>query len=627
MPDPDLNDPSLSESPNDPIEALVFDTLERMENEGSAAIESAVREHPEYAHEIRSRLKALQAMGLVVDPLDGSFEIPKQIGPFVLGASLGEGGMGLVFEAEDPVLRRKVAIKLIRPQYVTRDSLRQRFAREGQAIARLQHPAVARVFQVGEEKGLPFLVMERVFGCTLADVLQTLRLERKRDPHKRLVGRDWQRIVGQRGGIPVDEAGVGFFTGSWAQVVAKIAREAAEGLAHAHAAGVLHRDVKASNIMITPEGRVLLIDFGLAQLDTAVTLTASGSHLGSLPYTAPERIAPGSEPTALADVYSLGVVMYEMLSLQLPFQAGSEAQLIQRIAQGRAPAIDRSIDGLGSAHVEVVRRAMRRDPARRPPSASALANDLTRVLAGKAPIAHGDGLLAMLGSRWRAQPWMTSAGIAALLLAWLLPTAVLSVRADAAEKVAESDRASLQRLQLALDTTAHLKTVLPDSPAIEGTALGTLRSYVLHELAGIEARVQAERPTDGAFAWAGSVEASSGFQSGSHPALIERARAWVARGSAGEPSPEWGPQATQIVQELQAIQTHTASSLDVDSVLIELMQSLATHARQAGYASLAKRWHSQASALCEDLQRSLPKSIWLQERAEALRTLGEELDS
>jgi hypothetical protein len=347
-----------------------------------------------------------------------------------------------------------------------------------------------------------------------------------------------------------------------------------------------------------------------------------------LPYTAPERIEPGSEPTALADVYSLGVVMYEMLSLQLPFRAGSEAQLIQLIAQGRPPAIDRMTDGWGSAFVEVVQRAMRRDPARRPPSASAFANDLTRVLAGKAPIAHGDGLLAMLGSRWRAQPWMTSAAMAATLLALFLPAAILSVRAGAAEKVAQSDQASLQRLQLALDTTAHLKTVLPDSPAIEGTALGTLRRYVLRELAGIEARVQAERPTDGSFAWASSVKASADRRFGNPPSdreLIERARALVGQVNDGNPSEQWGQHASQVVTELQVIQSQTASSLDVDSVLIELMQILAGHAHQSGYASLAQRWHSQASALCEDLQRSLPESVWLQERAEALLDLGEEL--
>ena len=640
-------DPQHDEQ-EDPVEALVFQTLERMERDGSAAIESAVSDHPELERELRSRLKALQAMGLVDAPLEAPTAVPERVASFAIGKPLGEGGMGLIFEAHDPTLNRTVAIKLIRPQYCARQSLRERFVREGQAIARLQHPSIARVFQVGEEDETPFIAMERVYGCTVAALLDATLAEGRTLRGTR-TGQDFLRIVRklsdaapgtEQAGQEI-EIGTELFAGTWDQVVARVCREVAEGLQHAHSAGVLHRDVKASNIMVTPSGRVLLIDFGLAQLDTAATMTVAGGHIGSLPYTAPERITPGSHslkragldsttlgtasdsapnseqgdgPTALADVYSLGVVMYEMLALKLPFRASSEAALIASIVEGQAKPVS-GISGAGNSSIAAItERTMRRDPARRTPSAAALAHDLSRALAGQAPVAHGDGLVAALRSRWRAQPWLSSGVVLAGLLLLALPTIVLALRAQAAERIADSGQVSLRRLGLALEATHSLKDALPKSPIIKGTSLETLRMTVLQDLAEFEARVASDWPEGASPALAGPVSEPHSPAVHADREMIRRAHQLLDAAKRTKDGQLDLAEAKALVEDMNSIRAQTSRSLDLEAALLELMQALLAGAELAGDKKNAEHWRAHASELCTSLGRSLPGSVWLEAR-------------
>lgn len=206
------------------------------------------------------------------------------LGRYRVMALLGHGGMGAVFRAEDPQLRRVVALKVMKPSNTTAGKERRRFLREAQAVAAVQHDNVVTIYEVGEDRGLLFLVMPLLQGETLGN---RLRRQSKLDPVEAL----------------------------------RIAREAAAGLAAAHVRGLVHRDVKPDNLWLeSTTGRVKLLDFGLARpVDAPQPLTQAGFIVGTLNYLSPEQVL--GEPVDLrSDFFSLGVVLYEMLTSERPFQ-------------------------------------------------------------------------------------------------------------------------------------------------------------------------------------------------------------------------------------------------------------------------------------------------------------------
>ena len=236
------------------------------------------------------------------------------LGPYEIEAPLGAGGMGEVYKARDTRLDRTVAIKVLPEHVATDPELKQRFEREAKTVAALSHPHICPVFDVGEQGGVNFLVMEYLEGETLA-----------------------QRI--QKGALPPDRA-------------LTIAIEIADALDKAHRQGIVHRDLKPGNIMLTKSGAKLL-DFGLAKLrkpavvgaegysaatTQSVALTAQGTVMGTLPYMAPEQVE-GKEADARTDIFSFGAIIYEMLTGRRPFQGESQASLIAEIIQVEPPAV------------------------------------------------------------------------------------------------------------------------------------------------------------------------------------------------------------------------------------------------------------------------------------------------
>jgi serine/threonine protein kinase len=350
------------------IDALVIEFLDRREREGDAVLEEMCAAAPEAAPALRERIAGLRAAGLL-DPADEAQRIPETLGDFALEQRLGGGGMGVVYVARQVSLGRRVALKLIRPEHLYFPGARERFGREVQAVARLAHPGIAPVHTVGQHDGVPFFAMELIEGKSLAEVLDCCR-DRARD---RLTGRDLAPDPGA--------AGEAVFGGTWVQACLRIARQVAEALEYAHRKGVVHRDVKPSNIMLTPEGRAMLVDFGLAHTRGADRLTRSGAAVGSAPYMPPE-VATGlaAEGDARGDVYSLGVTLYEMLTLRLPFGGETRDDILRAVREARPPH-PRSVWRAIPADAETVcLAAMDQDPARRFQSAEAFARDLTNVL-------------------------------------------------------------------------------------------------------------------------------------------------------------------------------------------------------------------------------------------------------
>ena len=211
-------------------------------------------------------------------------------GRFRIDGTLGRGGMAVVYLAHDTELGRPVAVKVLADHGMEDHSFRARFAREARIAAGLTHPNVVQVFDVGEEAGRPFIVMEYVEGETLGD---ELRRERRLSP---------ERVV-------------------------DVARQCCAGLACAHAAGLVHRDIKPQNLLVTADGAVKIADFGVAHALDQTRLTLTGSIVGTARYLAPEQTM-STRVTGAADVYALGVVMYELLTGRPPHPGDSLPELV-----------------------------------------------------------------------------------------------------------------------------------------------------------------------------------------------------------------------------------------------------------------------------------------------------------
>ena len=196
---------------------------------------------------------------------------------------VGGGGMADVYRAHDQLLDRSVAVKVLRSQFTNDEEFVTRFRREAQAAAKLSHPNIVNIYDVGKDKDSYYIVMEYISGETLKD-----------------------RIIREKV-LPVETA-------------VQIALEIAEALEHAHQNGLIHCDIKPHNILTTKAGRIKVTDFGIARAVTSATMTQSGTIIGSVHYFSPEQ-AKGSAIGAKSDIYSLGVVLYEMLTGNVPFQA------------------------------------------------------------------------------------------------------------------------------------------------------------------------------------------------------------------------------------------------------------------------------------------------------------------
>ena len=290
---------------------------------------------------------------------------PNSLGRYELTAQIARGGMSDVFEARDRLLDRKVAVKILHDRYAETDTFVARFRKEARAVANLSHPNIVSVYDWGEEDGTYFMVMELVKGRSLRDIIQAEG-----------------RLLPRR--------------------ATEIAAEIAKGLDAAHRSGVIHRDIKPGNVLLTTDGSVKVTDFGVARARNATEgLTKVGSVIGTATYFSPEQ-ASGDPADERSDTYSLGVVLYEMLVGRPPFRGESAVSVAYQHVTAEVVPPSRLNTDVSLELENVVMRALEKDPDRRYETAADIHHDLLVLLQGR-PSPVGQAPVASPGRATPAQ--------------------------------------------------------------------------------------------------------------------------------------------------------------------------------------------------------------------------------
>jgi len=362
---------------------------------------------------------------------------------YQLDRSLGNGGMGEVFEATDLTLHRNVAVKLLSPSLVQDEPARARFLREARALAQVNSPHVVAVYDAGEDAERPYLVMELVEGTTLEHELERAgRLEPPR--------------------------------------AVAIAKDIASGLASAHEQGIVHRDVKPSNVFLTPSDAAKIGDFGIARLERPdATLTLTGQTFGSPPYVAPEQ-ATGGKVDARADLYSLGCVLFQMLVGRRPFSGDDAVSLVYQHVHTTPPRVDSLHPEVPVALGDLVAGLMAKDPDDRPDSAEEVRRALESVpteavvtATATVPVTATAVLPRRAQADRRRKPWWPLvAGIAGVVVLLALTAAAILARGDpTAAPSSPARRSSTSPSSPPTSASPSPSAPLPQTPEAAGAAL------------------------------------------------------------------------------------------------------------------------------------------------------------
>jgi serine/threonine-protein kinase len=339
-------------------------------------------------------------------------------GRYRLEAKVGSGGMSTVYLARDETLERRVAVKVMHREMSDQPDQIERFRREARAVAQLSHPNVVAVIDAGEDGGYPYIVFEYVEGETLKQRIDRL------------------------GRLPVDEA-------------TAYAIEIGRGLAAAHARRMVHRDVKPQNVLIDAEGRAKVTDFGIARTLEADALTKTGRVLGTTDYVSPEQ-AMGHGVDARSDIYSLGVLLYEMLTGDVPFHAETVVGVAMKHVNEQVPDVQTVRPEVSNALAAVVERATTKEPAKRYASMAEFLSDLegaleVEVARSGAPHSQATNVLDAVPARSKllTSRRMSAAGVVIVLAAVVAALLIAALTGNSHKQVESSAAASGAPIQLA----------------------------------------------------------------------------------------------------------------------------------------------------------------------------------
>ena len=415
----------MIDSENDERLAKALDSITVRTCDGEVISEETIqREFPDIAHLLRDLLPTITTMqqwGRRSNDVggDGSprgLSDHKPLGDFRIIREIGRGGMGVVYEAEQMALGRRVAVKVLPFAALLDPRQLERFKTEARAAAMLKHPNIASVHAVGCERGVHFYAMEFIDGCSLADVIRSIDFPNRPDD-----AIDICRDVSQASDtVPVAELQTKFSTDrlGFYQSVARIGVEAAEALDFAHQQGVIHRDIKPSNLILDAMGKVHVADFGLALIENSSNITLTGDIIGTLRYMSPEQLEEASTVDARTDVYSLGATLYELICGQSSVEGEKRADLIRSVVDSEPKDLGRIDHEVPRDLATIVMKCLAKSPPDRYQTAELLVEDLRRFIENRPVLARRSPPWRNAW-KWASRHKMLAASTAATLLALL----------------------------------------------------------------------------------------------------------------------------------------------------------------------------------------------------------------
>jgi serine/threonine protein kinase len=498
----------------DPIDVVAEDFAQRCRQGEEPSVSLYVQQYPQLAEQLRTLLPPVAKMEQWKRQRLGRSNTAetasslKKLGDYRILGEVGRGGMGIVYEAIQESLGRRVALKIL-PKHSLLDAKKlDRFHREAQAAARLHHTNIVPVFGVGEQDGMHYYVMQFIQGKGLNELLQDWRKEQGCSAHSTKLPDHNTDVVGAK--PPAGNEEIQFCVrpegtliaalgpGHWPEV-ARIGIQAAQALHYAHHVGTLHRDVKPANLLIDEEGTVWITDFGLAKLADHPEITGTGEILGTVAYMAPECFH--GQADARSDVYSLGLTLYEMITLQPPFAETNPANLIRQVSEPEIvrprslnPAIPRDLE-------TIVLKAIAREPEHRYQSAGELADDLERFLNDRPILARRTNPLERV-RRWcrrnKALASLTAVAAASFLLAAVVGWVGYvntrnaldgeSAKAEEARKAKEKADLAKDKADLAKEQADRVTELMEANVKLSLEHIEEMLFWITHKELGKEAR-------------------------------------------------------------------------------------------------------------------------------------------
>lgn len=462
----------------EPVEVLAEDFVDRQRAGERPTIQEYIEAYPDLQDEIEVIFPAVLTLHQI-DPRQSDLDSGiaseagragdteglehTQIGEFRILREIGRGGMGVVYEAEQPSLNRRIALKLLPDRVSATGSRKARFAREARAVARLHHTNIVPVYNVGADGDLLYYTMQYIRGDSLDNVISVLKesgsssgnrsgstpkAQTPSQPYDGLIAdkaagavdianticgpyqattsgsatvRPVSKSQAQRDTATLGKADTRPLSGAAAKReikdfflnAARIGAQAADAVEYAHMQGILHRDIKPGNLLLDEKGRVWLTDFGLARLEEEASLTETGDIIGTLRYMAPEVFNGVND--ARNDVYSLGLTLYELVCLQPAFDETERHVLLRRVMAGDTPSLKKQQPDVPADLVTIIEKSMATNADARYQSAGDLRDDLRRFLEDQPILARQMSVVERL-SRWkRREPRLATAIVTAVL--------------------------------------------------------------------------------------------------------------------------------------------------------------------------------------------------------------------
>jgi serine/threonine protein kinase len=493
--------PTSNELPDDPrLKQAVQEFLAELESGKAPDRRAYLRRYPDLRGPLASCLEGLEFIhGTLQQELASEASLPgppseslagSPLGDFQILREIGRGGMGIVYEAEQLSLGRRVALKVL-PFAATLDPKQlQRFQNEAKAAAQLHHTNIVPVYAVGCERGVHFYAMQLIEGRSLSDLIRELREGESRSGK----ARDSELLHAER--PPAGPAGTEYSPGmssfasalstqrstkrqEYFRTIVRAVQEAAEALDYAHEMGVVHRDIKPANLLVDARGRVWITDFGLAQCHSEGSLTRTGDILGTLRYMSPEQAA-GQRAVVdqRTDVYSLGATLYELATLEPMFDGRSRGELLGQVLH-EEPRGPKLLEKQLPLDLEtIILKAVGKDVPDRYRTAGELAEDLRRFLGDQPVLARRPGIVQRAGKWSRRHPSVVAAGVLFLLACSGVLLASNRIIAGEHAKAAERAREAEERFMLARRAVDEMLQITEEE-SIGSPAMESLRRRVM----------------------------------------------------------------------------------------------------------------------------------------------------